>query len=246
MSLIKINSLSKRWVIKARVTHKSDVRHWSNSRGEGSLFSMTLVDESGEIRCTAFKDQCTKFYDMIEVGKVFYISKCALKSANKQFNNTKNDFEMTLTNDTQIVPCHEDDVKIPDLTFEFEPIDSIANKPKDSFVDVLGIVKSCGDVQNLVARSTGRELKKRDIVLVDRSNVAITLTLWGNQAENFDGSNSPVVAIKEAKVGEFQGGKSISTLGQSVLQMNPDLPAAHRYVLDFQKFKAPLTNIFKF
>ena len=28
---------------------------------------MDLVDENGEIRCTAFKEQCDKFYDMIEV-----------------------------------------------------------------------------------------------------------------------------------------------------------------------------------
>jgi len=28
---------------------------------------MDLIDESGEIRCTAFRDQCDKFYDMIEV-----------------------------------------------------------------------------------------------------------------------------------------------------------------------------------
>jgi len=49
------------------VTSKSAIRTWSNSRGEGKLFSMDLIDESGEIRCTAFKDQCDKFFDMIEV-----------------------------------------------------------------------------------------------------------------------------------------------------------------------------------
>jgi len=56
-----------RWVIKVRVTSKSPIRTWSNSRGEGKLFSMDLIDESGEIRCTAFRDMCDKFYDMIEV-----------------------------------------------------------------------------------------------------------------------------------------------------------------------------------
>lgn len=44
------------------------MRSWSNARGEGKLFSMDLVDESGEIRATAFRDQCDKFYEMIEVG----------------------------------------------------------------------------------------------------------------------------------------------------------------------------------
>lgn len=65
-----LNNLLHRWVIKARVVNKSAIRTWSNSRGEGKLFSMDLVDESGEIRCTAFRDQCDKFYDMIEVISV--------------------------------------------------------------------------------------------------------------------------------------------------------------------------------
>ena len=53
-----------------RVTNKSDIRRWSNSRGEGHLFSMDLLDETGEIRCTAFKEMCDKYYNIIEVGKV--------------------------------------------------------------------------------------------------------------------------------------------------------------------------------
>lgn len=56
-----------RWVIKARVASKSDIRTWSNSRGDGKLFNMTLVDESGEIRCTGFTDTVDKFYNTIEV-----------------------------------------------------------------------------------------------------------------------------------------------------------------------------------
>lgn len=62
--------VSVRWTIKVRVTNKSDIRTWSNSRGEGKLFSMDLVDQSGEIRATAFKDQVDKFYDVVEKGKV--------------------------------------------------------------------------------------------------------------------------------------------------------------------------------
>jgi replication factor A1 len=65
--IIGLTPYQNKWVIKARVTSKSAVRTWSNARGEGKLFSMDLTDESGEIRATAFKDQCDKFYDMIEV-----------------------------------------------------------------------------------------------------------------------------------------------------------------------------------
>jgi replication factor A1 len=72
-NVFPISSLTpyqNRWTIKVRVTHKSDIRRWSNSKGEGHLFSMDLLDESGEIRATAFKEQCDKYYNTIEVGKV--------------------------------------------------------------------------------------------------------------------------------------------------------------------------------
>lgn len=67
---IPISGLSpyqNKWVIKARVTAKPPIRHWSNAKGEGKLFSMDLMDESGQIRVTAFRDLVDKYYDMIEV-----------------------------------------------------------------------------------------------------------------------------------------------------------------------------------
>lgn len=79
-----------RWVIKVRVTNKSAIRTWSNSRGEGKLFSMDLIDESGEIRCTAFRDMCDKFYDMIEVRARAHISR-AIKIGDKFFFNFTKD-----------------------------------------------------------------------------------------------------------------------------------------------------------
>lgn len=37
---------SPRWTIRARVMSKSSIRNWSNSKGEGKLFSFEIVDES--------------------------------------------------------------------------------------------------------------------------------------------------------------------------------------------------------
>ncbi|XP_071577966.1 replication protein A 70 kDa DNA-binding subunit [Temnothorax nylanderi] len=223
-----LSPYQNRWVIKVRVTNKSPIRTWSNSRGEGKLFSMDLIDESGEIRCTAFRDLCDKFYDMIEPGNVYYISRCTLKAANKQFNMLKNDYEMTMTGDTEIVPCHENSDDIPTLQFNFCPISQVENKEKNVLIDVLGIVTTFNDVQHIVQRTTGRELLKRDVNIVDDSGTMVCVTLWGKQAEDFDGSNNPILAIKGARVGEFNGGKNLSLINSSVLEKDPDLPEAHR------------------
>ncbi|XP_046386232.1 replication protein A 70 kDa DNA-binding subunit [Ischnura elegans] len=225
--IASLSPYQNKWVIKARVTNKSTIRTWSNSRGEGKLFSVDLVDESGEIRATAFNEQCDTFYEMLEINKVYFIKGCRLKGANKKFSSIQNEYEMTFTQDTQVVPCYEETSSIPSVTFNFQTINNLLNAPAETLVDVIGVCKSAADVQSLVARTTQRELKKRDVTLVDNSNTEVTLTLWGSQAEEFDGSQHPVVAVKGARVSDFSG-KSLSLLGSSLMRINPDIPEAHK------------------
>ena len=69
-----------RWTIKARVSQRSDMRTFSNARGEGKFFTFDLVDaHGGEIRAIAFGDTADKFRDVIQQGGVYLISKASLK-----------------------------------------------------------------------------------------------------------------------------------------------------------------------
>jgi replication factor A1 len=65
-----LSPYSNKWTIRARVTQKSDIRTWSNQRGEGKLFSVNLMDETGEIRGTGFNEVVDKLYSKLEEGKV--------------------------------------------------------------------------------------------------------------------------------------------------------------------------------
>lgn len=62
-----ITPYNSKCTIKARVTNKSTVRTWSNSRGDGKLFSVDLLDESGEIRATGFNNAVDQFYELLKV-----------------------------------------------------------------------------------------------------------------------------------------------------------------------------------
>lgn len=42
------------------------------------------------------------------------------------------------------------------------------------FSDIIGICQHANDIQNLVARTTRRDLKKRDITLVDQSDASVS------------------------------------------------------------------------
>ncbi|XP_041850558.1 replication protein A 70 kDa DNA-binding subunit isoform X2 [Melanotaenia boesemani] len=223
--IASLNPYQSKWTIRARVTNKSSIRTWSNSRGDGKLFSMEIVDESGEIRVTGFNQEVDKFYSLIEVGKVYYISKGSLKIANKQYSSLKNDYEMTLNGESTIIPC-EDSCDVPMVQCDFVSIGELENRDKDAIVDVIGVCKSVDEVTRLTTKSN-REVSKRTLHLMDMSGKLVTVTLWGEEAERFDGVGQPIVAIKGAKVSDF-GGRSLSASFSSTLMINPDIPEAYK------------------
>lgn len=223
--IASLNPYQSKWTIRARVTNKSSIRTWSNSRGDGKLFSMEIVDESGEIRVTGFNQEVDKFFSLIETGKVYYISKGSLKIANKQYTSVKNDYEMTLNGESAIIPC-EDSSDVPVVQCDFVSIGELENRDKDSLLDVIGVCKSVDEVTRLTTKSN-REVSKRTLNLIDMSGKMVTVTLWGEEAEKFDGAGQPIVAIKGAKLSDF-GGRSLSASFSSTLMVNPDIPEAYK------------------
>lgn len=123
------------------------MRTWSNSKGDGNLFNFDLIDESGEIRVTAFRDTADKFFDIIEVDKVYYISKAAIKVANKQFNALKNDYEMTLNNDSVVQECNDVVDSIPETKYDFMGIDKLANIESGTLVGKITKVTHYGMIE---------------------------------------------------------------------------------------------------
>lgn len=98
-----ISPYNNKWTIKARCTSKSNIKTWHNKNGEGKLFSVNLLDDSGEIRATGFNDQCDMLYDLFQEGGVYYISSpCRVQMAKKQFTNLNNDYELTFERDTLV------------------------------------------------------------------------------------------------------------------------------------------------
>ena len=102
LSIEELNPYSNGWTIKARVAQKSEIRNWSSQRGEGKLFNVTLMDGTGEIRGTGFNSAVDHLYDKFEQGKVYYISKARVSLAKKEFNNTANDYELSLVEKTEV------------------------------------------------------------------------------------------------------------------------------------------------
>ena len=94
--------------------------------------------------------------------------------------------------------CEDNVGDIPTITYNFVSISDLAQCEKDTIIDVLGVVKSTGELVEITTKA-GKELKK-EIVLVDKSSSEVSLTLWGNNAENLDLSNAPILAAKNVTV----------------------------------------------
>ena len=225
---LPISALSlyqNRWQIKARISNKGDIKHWSNPRGEGTLFSVELIDENGdEIRGTFFKEQCDKFYNYLQCGKVYAFSGGRLKMANKQYTSIKCDYEITFDSTTKIEELM-DDSAIKNCTFQFIKIGDLENVAPNALVDVIGIVKECYEVQTITTKRDNKELKKRDLLIADDSNTEIRLTLWGAKADSPDldqFDNNPVYAFKGVKVSDYNG-RSLGCVQNSQLFECPDV-----------------------
>lgn len=221
-----ISPYQNKWTIKARVTNKSEVKHWHNRSGEGKLFSVTLLDESGEIKATGFNDQCDTFYDLLQEGNVYYFStpaKCNM--AKKQYSNVNNDYEIQLEANTKIEKA-ESQSDVPQIRFHFTAIGSLQSVEKDAVIDVIGILRDIGEVSEIISKTTSKPYSKREVTLVDNTNFSVRLTLWGGVAGSFNAPLESVVAFKSVKVSDF-GGRSLSLLGSGTVSVNPDVNEAH-------------------
>ncbi|KAK1925386.1 hypothetical protein DB88DRAFT_450919 [Papiliotrema laurentii] len=227
-ALYPIEGLSpyqNKWTIKARVTQRSDIKHWQNAKGEGKLFSVTLMDESGEIRATGFNDQVDAFYELLQEGKVFFITRARVNIAKKQYSNVNNEYELTFGNETEIEPC--DDDSVPKVKYNFVSIGDLGERQKDETCDVIGVVKEIYELGSVTSKATQKPFAKRDLQLVDQSGQAVRLTLWGKQAESFsEDQKEPIIAFKGVKVGDF-GGRSLSMFSGATMAVEPDIPEAH-------------------
>jgi replication factor A1 len=222
-----LSPYAHKWTIKARVSSKSDIKTWHKPSGEGKLFSVNLLDESGEIKATGFNEQCDQFFDVLQEGSVYYISSpCRVQLAKKQFSNLPNDYELTFERDTVITKA-EDQSNVPQVRFNFCNVQDLQEVEKDATVDIVGILKDVQEVSQIISKSSGKPFDKRELTIVDDTSYSVRVTIWGKTATAFEAKPESVLAFKGVKVSDF-GGRSLSLMSSGTMAVDPDIPEAHR------------------
>lgn len=223
----QLSPYQNQWTIKARISYKSDIRKWSNARGEGKLFNVNFLDESDEIRATAFNEMADKFNQELEEGKVYYVSKARIQQAKPQFSHLSHPYELSLDRDTVIEECFDVSNDVPKIHYNFVKLDQLQNIEANTVTDVIGVLKSVDEPFQITAKSTGKPFDRRNITIVDDSNFAIVVGLWNTTAVDFNISEGSVVAFKGCKVQDF-GGRSLSLTPGGSFIANPDTQEAYQ------------------
>ena len=229
-----LNPYMNRWTIRVRVTNQPAIRTWHNARGDGKVLNVDLLDsEGGEIKAVCFNDTAEKFSQVFQGGRVYDISKGHVSQVkNKKYNAS--DFEIRLDNTSLVdeVTDPQAVASIKKIHYNFQKIASIEDAMVGGMVDVIGVVHTVGDLATIMKRDGG-ETSKRSVHIRDDSGASVELTMWAPHAVDIggkleamvNGGEHPVLAVKNGRVGEFQG-KNIGTVGSTNIDVNPDLTEA--------------------
>lgn len=243
MPIIQLSPyLAGRWRIKARVTTKSDIRRFTNARGEGQLFKVDLADKSGTVSATFFGKAVDLWFPVLRPGQVFFFSKGHIKTGNPRFDRS----EHVLTfEEHAIIEPTEEDQDIPGVQYNFIDLSQVQNADVNTLLDVKAVIFDVKEPFTFTAKSQ-KEMTKRELGLWDCSGTegftCMELVLWGDRAfGTFEVGT--VIFIKDARVGEWQQSKNLS--GPQQMELNVDDDRAFELKRRFDEFQQsrPLPSI---
>lgn len=208
-----INSLNPfihNYEIKGRCLSKSDIKTFTNQKGEGKLFSFILADSTGTIKLVAFSECVDMLFSLVDINKVYNVSGGVVRMANKKFGNTTSDYEIQMDKTTKINLVYDEDA--PKYYFKFVKIQDLSVDL--GMVDIVGVVKDIYETSKITVKSTGKENSKRDLNLIDKTGL-VRVTLWGKNAESEINAGDCVV-LSNMMVKEYNGITLSSSSSSSV------------------------------
>lgn len=226
----------QRWAIKGRVTSKGPVREWNNARGSGKLFKVDIADANGgEISVNCFKDAVDRFKDVFEEGKIYYIARGQVKGANKKFATGNTPYEITLDTSSIVQPAPEQS-DIPRLNWSPCRIADLQTQDMDGVATVMGVVLQPGSPADISPKlRPGETLRKRTLLIGDRSRASIEVTLWGEKVDQLEPlEEGMIIGLKNINLKKY-GGLSLSASPQTRAELNPDCKEAHELAAWFQR-----------
>lgn len=221
------------WV---RVIAKAPPRSYSNTRGRGTLVTLTLMDESGQLDAIMFNEYVDRFNPLLRVGATYIIRGGVIQLTERQRCRSAN--QLVFNNSTSVEMSARAGPPIPRMQYKFVDLSALADAPDKAFVDVLAAVVAIGPV--IESAKGGRSVTRRVITLADRDLHPIELTLWDACAREYAGAVGTIVAIKDAQISHYGGVLRLTALGTTAFAHHPSFPRAAELKCWYEEQPKPL------
>lgn len=204
--------------IRARLARKGELRAYSNERSSGQVIKLDFVDKTGAITMTAFGERAETLA-RLEEGKMYTIEKVRVQRVRRpsKFDTVRNESELVCewTTDVRASEERAEDADVPRHVYNLEDdIAGLRDRPKDDFVDVIGVVYVTEGVE-----TTSNGHRVRALELADESG-SISIRFWNDDAERSEYSVGDVLAFRRVRVCDY-GNVSLSVCRTSGIDVDP-------------------------
>jgi len=214
-----ISPYSSSWVAEVRILKKEPIREWNNARGQGRLQKYIISDESGKMQMTLWKEDIDRF-SFCEVDKIYRLSGAQVKPADKKWNRTGMDYELSSNNNTRF----EEAVGVKMASsYTFIKLAELADKEVDSNVDVVAMVYEVEEPAEFQSKHNEKTYFRRNFQLVDDSGISVRATLWGKTAEEFTATKGCAIEVSGATVREWQSSKNLNFNNDTIFKVKDEM-----------------------
>ncbi|CAB3404838.1 unnamed protein product [Caenorhabditis bovis] len=222
MPIAAVTPYASNFKIHGMVSRKEEMRTLPAKNMK--IFNFELTDVHGDcIRVTAFNEVAESMASLIVENMSYYVSGGSVRVANKRFNSTGHDYEITLRSDSKVEPGGEI-FSTPKLNVKRVELNKIPSQI-GNMIDVLVVVERMDEEPTHFTSRQGKELIKRELDVVDESGVQIRVTMWGEEATNVNKDLvGKVVLFKGLIPKEFNGAYSLNTTSSTRIHSVPDIP----------------------
>lgn len=119
---------------------------------------------------------------------------------------------------------------ISDEPKEYVRLNEIENQTSTNSISLAAIILNCSGIKSFIKHTTGKEVLKRELTLVDSTETAITLNLWNSEAEHSMYKKGDVLVVQNALIQENQNRHSITHSSHTVFLLNPDIPEKNELI----------------
>jgi ssDNA-binding replication factor A large subunit len=207
------------------VLARSNIRGWQSWTTEGQLFDLYLIDITGNImKATIFNQMASDFDTVLERGVVVSISGGRIKHSNATF--TSDLYELVIEENSKLQTLPGTSMTEVNPTIVTTTLESLAELQPNEKVNVLAVVHKVAAAKS-VKNAKGKQLTKRDILVVDATMTKVICTLWGPHAKSdLECAIGQPLLFKTATISEYNGSRTLNVGIAAELLLDPACPNA--------------------